>query len=152
MNGTYKPTDIVLLQPAGSQWFSCLEKELNKVAAGVATALTDTARTVSGKRAVVVVVSMRHNWHDLTAQCTPLSSRSCCYALITNTGSKIRNVRAEEQRIQQYRFCLHDTSALCFSLPGATQMQKSFPHTQKKPQVFCVCAISWMVFFLFKGL
>lgn len=80
MNVTCKPTDIVppsVCTPPTVLLLICLGKELNKVAAGIATAFTDTARTcviigALGKRAVVVVVSVLHDWDDLTARCTPL--------------------------------------------------------------------------------
>ena len=69
MNVTCKPTDIVppsVCTPPMVLLLICLGKELNKVAAGVATAFTDKDRTcviivALGKRAAVVVVSVLHD-------------------------------------------------------------------------------------------
>lgn len=102
-----KPRDIVpssVCTPPMVLLLIFFRKELNKLAVGIATRFSDTARTcigAAGQRAVVAVASVLQDWGDLTAQCSPLC-RSCCYALITNNRTKIKvcqNIRTETTTI-----------------------------------------------------
>lgn len=156
MNVTSKPTDIIpppVCIPPMVLLLIGLGKELNKVAAGVARVFTGRARTcviisTLGKRAVVVVVSVLHDWDDLTARCTPLIQE-----LLLRTDNKHWDEDQEmsEQKNRGYNsigFISMTPESSIISVPGATQMQKSYP---KKNQAICVSGISW-IFFFFKGL
>lgn len=77
-SATCKPTDIVpssVCTPPTDLLLIFLGEELKKVAARVATAFSYAARTcigAAGKRAIIAVVSVLHDWDDLRARCSPL--------------------------------------------------------------------------------